>query len=99
MSSTDFIEDGLTNEQIYEIVEDIRNNIENNKNTIEQLKIKHSFFEERYKSLFESVTKETFDFKTFKYMMDMRTKIIDKNITSDDASKKVGIKFYNKYQK
>ena len=93
---TDFIEDGLTNEKIMDIVMDIRENIKENGN-IQNLKIKYSFFEERYKSLFESVTKEDFDLKTFKYMMDMRKNIVDKNITSEEASKEIGVKFYNKY--
>lgn len=102
MSGKDFMEDGLTNEEIFKIVNNIRDVIkrdginENNKN---ELKKKYIFFEERYPSLFETVTQKDFDKNSFEYMMKMREKIINNNTTTDEASKEIGVKFYNKYQK
>jgi hypothetical protein len=96
--SKDFVEDGLTNEKIFEIVDDIRKEIEKDID-INELKKKHMFFYERYPSLFENVTKKNFDNKSFEYMMKMREKIINDMTTSEEASKEIGVKFYNKYQK
>jgi hypothetical protein len=96
--SKDFVEDGLTNEKIFEIVDDIRKEIEKDID-INELKKKHMFFYERYPSLFENVTKKNFDYKSFEYMMKMREKIINDMTTSEEASKEIGVKFYNKYQK
>lgn len=100
--SKDFVEDGLTNEKIFEIVSEIREVIEEygeNEKKKEELKKKYIYFETRYPFLFDVVTKKEFDKETFEYMMKMRSKIIEDKISSEEASKKVGKKFYNKYQK
>jgi hypothetical protein len=101
MSSKDFVNDGLPNEEIFKIVNDIIDTLKKNKfneNTIKDLKTKYMFFENRYPSLFGNVIKEDFDYKSFEYMMNMRQKIINDNTTVEEASKEIGTKFYNKYQ-
>jgi hypothetical protein len=98
----DFLLDGLTNIQIIDIVQNIRISIDkygSTENNINSLKIKYSFFEERYTSLFEMVTNDLYNDKDFHYMMNMRNKIINDQKTNEQASAEIGHKFHDKYQK
>ena len=50
--------------------------------------------------LFEMVIRDgDFDWKSFNYMINMRNNIINNNMTSEEASKKVGQDWYDKYVK
>ena len=40
---------------------------------------------------------DKFDYESFDYMLDMREKIIKDDITSKEASEKVGKDWFNKY--
>tara|TARA_Y100000389_G_C17471316_1_gene531449 strand:+ start:16660 stop:16968 length:309 start_codon:yes stop_codon:yes gene_type:complete len=100
--SKDFVEDGLTNEKINDIIQDIRFNIDKHgtkEHIIKDLKNKYLYFEERYPSLFSTAIEEKFDYNAFEYMMKMREKIINDMTTTEEASKEIGVKFYDKYHK
>jgi hypothetical protein len=101
----DFLKDGLTNEELVNTI----NNILKRKNEIsykddndkfEKLKTEFPKFAERYLMLFEMVIRDgEFDWNSFNYMINMRNKIINNNMTADEASKKVGQDWYDKYVK
>jgi hypothetical protein len=101
----DFLKDGFTNEELVNTI----NNILKRKNEIsykddndkfEKLKTEFPKFAERYLMLFEMVIRDgEFDWNSFNYMINMRNKIINNNMTADEASKKVGQDWYDKYVK
>ena len=104
----DFLSDGMDNKAISDIVQDIMAILHDNKgkyphaelvNNITQEE-KFKFFIERYPMLFDMVTKETgFEYSSLEYFLSMREEIIKKKITSDEASKKVGQVWFDKYYK
>lgn len=110
-NNPEFISDGLDNDEIRSIIKEIIQIIQDTKmqtpnvlhsaivnNITENDKFK--FFIERYPMLFDMVTKDAaFDFVSFEYFLSMREDIIKKKITSDDASKKVGQVWFDKYYK
>jgi hypothetical protein len=101
----EFLKDGLSNE---ELVNTINNIIKRKKeisykddnDKFEKLKTEFPQFAERYLMLFEMVIRDgDFDWNSFNYMINMRNKIINNNMTADEASKKVGQDWYDKYVK
>ena len=101
----DFLKDGLTNE---ELINEINNIIKRKKeisykddnDKFEKLKNEFPKFAERYLMLFEMVIRDgDFDWNSFNYMINMRNKIINNKMTSEEASKKVGQDWYDKYVK
>jgi len=105
MEKKDFIKDGLSNE---EIILTIKKIIERNKeddirkltemDKYEKLKEEFNFFSDRYPMLFELSTRnENFNWNNLFYMLNMRNKIINDEMTSEDASKVVGKDWYDKY--
>ena len=110
-SHPDFVSDGLDNDGIRNIIKEIIKTIQNTK--VQTPNVSHSvivdsinendkfkFFIERYPMLFDMVTKDIpFDFESLEYFLSMREDIIKKKITSDDASKKVGQVWFDKYYK
>jgi hypothetical protein len=101
----DFLKDGLTNE---ELIIEINNIIKRKKEIsykdenekFEKLKNEFPKFAERYLMLFEMVIRDgDFDWNSFNYMINMRNKIINNKMTSEEASKKVGQDWYDKYVK
>ena len=99
----DFIKDGLTNEEIIEIIKKIRNveEVKSNDEIIENLKKEYVFFVERYPILFDiSIrTTEPFNWEYLNYFLNMRKKIIDDELTSEKASVIVGNEWFNKHIK
>lgn len=97
----DFEKDGLENEEIVKIIQEIRNKIDNNPNVdiTESLKTDYVFFVERYPILFDiaSRTSEPFNWEYLNYFLSMRTKIITDELTSDKASVIIGQEWYNKH--
>ena len=96
----DFVQDGLDNDNIIEVIKKIRNvvNIKINDEIIENLKKEHAFFVERYPMLFDIATrKEEFNWEYLNYFLNMRKKIINDEITSEKASVIVGNEWYNKH--
>ena len=97
----DFEKDGLENEEIVKIIQEIRNKIDNNPNVdiTESLKTDYVFFVERYPILFDiaSRTSEPFNWEYLNYFLSMRTKIITDELTSDKASVIIGQEWFNKH--
>jgi hypothetical protein len=101
----EFLIDGMTNE---ELIDNINNIIKRKKeisytddnDKFEKLKNEFPKFAERYIMLFEMVIRdEDFDWNSFNYMINMRNKIINNKMSAEDASKKVGQDWYDKYVK
>ena len=99
----DFIKDGMTNEELVITIKEIikrKNEIVFNDDNDKFEKLKNEFpkFAERYLMLFELVIRnEEFDWKSFDYMIGMRNKIINDEMTSEEASKKVGQVWFDKH--
>ena len=97
----DFEKDGLDNEEIINIIKEIREKIEVNLTVdiSEKLKTEYPFFAERYPILFDIATRtsEPFNWEYLNYFLSMRTKIINDELTSDKASVIIGQEWFNKH--
>jgi hypothetical protein len=97
----DFEKDGLENEAIIKVIQEIREKIDKNANTdiSEQLKTEYTFFAERYPVLFDISTRtnEPFNWEYLNYFLLMRTKIINDELTSDKASVIIGQEWFDKH--
>jgi len=95
--------DGLSNVELVNIVTAIikrKGEIEykDDNEKFEKLKSEFPDFSARYLMLFEmAIRNEEFDWNSFNYMINMRNKIINNEMTVEDASKKVGEDWFNKY--
>lgn len=101
----EFLIDGLTNEELVNTINDILKRkkeisyIDDN-DKFEKLKTEFPKFAERYLMLFEMVIRDgDFDWNSFNYMINMRNKIINNKMNVDEASKKVGQDWFDKYVK
>jgi hypothetical protein len=108
MSQKDFISDGLTNQDIVNVIKEIREKIKNDIYSkekddnvrYEKLKTEYEFFSSRYPMLFElSINNNDFDWESLNYMLSMRSKIENDEITTDKASTIVGKVWYDKHIK
>jgi len=106
----DFVKDGMETADIKTMVQDIVLYMTENKTKYsshdELLKeMKNSiegilFFEERYPMLYAMVTKEEgFEYSSLEYFLGMRDKIINNQLSSEQASKEVGQVWFDKYYK
>jgi hypothetical protein len=106
----DFVKDGMETADIRAMVQDIVLYITENKgknSSHDELlnKMKKSiegilFFEERYPMLYAMVTKEEgFEYSSLEYFLEMREKIVNNQLTSEQASKVVGQVWFDKYYK
>ena len=106
----DFVKDGMETEDIKMMVQDIMLFITENKakygsheELLKQLKKSIEgilFFEERYPMLYAMVTKEEgFEYSSLEYFLQMREKIINNQLSSEQASKQVGQVWFDKYYK
>ena len=106
----DFVKDGMETAYIKTMVQDIVLYMTENKTKYsshdELLKeMKNSiegilFFEERYPMLYVMVTKEEgFEYSSLEYFLGMRDKIINNQLSSEQASKEVGQVWFDKYYK
>ena len=106
----DFVKDGMETADIKTMVQDIVLYMTENKakySSHEELLIglKNSiegilFFEERYPMLYVMVTKEEgFEYSSLEYFLGMRDKIINNQLSSEQASKEVGQVWFDKYYK
>jgi hypothetical protein len=106
----DFVKDGMETADIKTMVQDIVLYMTENKTKYsshdELLKeMKNSiegilFFEERYPMLYVMVTKEEgFEYSSLEYFLGMRDKIINNQLSSEQASKEVGQVWFDKYYK
>jgi len=101
----EFLIDGFTNEELVNTINDILKRkkeisyIDDN-DKFEKLKTEFPKFAERYLMLFEMVIRDgDFDWNSFNYMINMRNKIINNKMNVDEASKKVGQDWFDKYVK
>jgi len=101
----EFITDGLSNE---ELIVNISNLIRRSKDEdmrklndmekFEKLREEFKFFSERYPMLFEmAIRDENFPWDNLSYMLNMRNKIINDELTSDSASQIVGKEWFEKF--
>ena len=98
----DFVKDGLSTEDITKTVKAIRFTIEYSKvkdnALIDKLKKEYEFFSTRYPMLFDMAVRfDNFDYDSFEYMIKMREKIINNNLSAKEASEKVGKEWFDKY--
>ncbi len=100
-NNAEFVNDGLTTEEIRKNIKNIREYIANNKNATdvaEKLKKDYEFFSTRYPLLYSMACDEKkFDYDSLEYFLNMRDRIINEQISAEDASKKVGQDWFNKY--
>lgn len=95
-----FVKDGLTTDEIREKISTIRKIIDNDgfSETIkEKIRADHLDFSERYPMLFDLVVREEFNHTYLDYFLAMRENVIEKKITSEDASKKIGQEWFEKF--
>lgn len=106
----DFLNDGLSSDDIKNIVQEIMLYMTENKskcfsheellNKMKQVIDGITFFEERYPMLYAMVTKEEgFDYASLEYFLNMRNKIIKNELSVEEASKEVGQVWFDKYCK
>lgn len=101
----EFLTDGLSNEELVVTISNIikRNNEEEIKKLsdmekFEKLRSEFSFFSDRYPMLFEmAIRDDNFPWDNLSYMLNMRNKIINDEMTSENASKVVGKEWFDKY--
>jgi len=104
-NTKDFVKDGLSNE---EIINNVKTIIDRSKNEefkgipeqekYEKLKEEFENFSSRYPMLFElAIRNENFSWENLNYMLTMRNKIINDELTSENASKIVGKEWFDKY--
>jgi hypothetical protein len=101
----EFIKDGLSNDDIITTISKIiiRSKEDEFKkmddmDKYEKIKKEFDFFSDRYPMLFDlALRNEDFNWTNLTYMLNMRNKIINDEITSDNASKIIGKEWYDKY--
>ena len=97
-----FVEDGMSTSDIRKTIQYLRAYIEKGGSTsledrVAQLKLEHSFFEERYPMLFEMCTRPDFNMDNLNYFLNKRDEIIENRISTEDASKQIGKEWFDKY--
>ena len=100
MSEKDFVKDGLPNEEIVNIIKQIRPEIQKDASdaNVEKLRSRFDFFATRYPVLFDLSTREgEFSWENLNYFLNMRNQIINDKLTSEKASVIVGQDMYDKY--
>jgi hypothetical protein len=101
MEKKDFEKDGLDNQPIIETIKKIRKVVEVkcDDSIIDNLKKEHAFFLDRYPILFDMSirTNEPFNWDYLNYFLNMRTKIINNELTSEKASVIIGNEWFKKH--
>jgi hypothetical protein len=101
MEKKDFEKDGLDNQSIIETIKKIRKVVEIkcDDSIIDNLKKEHAFFLDRYPILFDMSirTNEPFNWDYLNYFLNMRTKIINNELTSEKASVIIGNEWFKKH--
>ena len=86
--------DGLSNEELLKIVDDITTRINNN----EQIdKNEYSKFKERYTHLYDMITSDKFDKDNFIKMLKMREKVLSGEKDIKSSSEEISTQFFKKY--
>lgn len=89
----------ISNEEIIEMVKDMTSSKLSVKEKESHFSKKYYEFYENFPFLFKMACEPNFDNKTFQYMLNMRSKVINNNMSEFEASKEVGQKFFDKYMK
>ena len=105
LHNKDFVKDGLSTQEIRDNIMKIREYIKGNKHKfkdedqlIQTLQKDYEFFAQRYPILFNmACTSQSFDYESLEYFLNMRDNIINDKISSEDASKKVGQEWFDKF--
>lgn len=97
-----FLKDGMSTTDIRKTVKHIREYLDKGgsvpiEERINQIKIDHAFFVERYPMLFEMCIRSDFNNDYLNYFLNMRDKIINDSISSEEASKQVGKEWFNQF--
>ena len=101
-NNKDFVEDGMTTEDIRKNVRYIREYLSTNSSSshsdrVEQLKMTCKTFNERYPVLFEMCLKRDFDMKQLNYFLEKRDQIINDKASSEELSMQIGKEMFDKY--
>lgn len=101
-NSKDFLQDGMTNDEIRASIKYIRAYIEKKGSAtlserVDELTKSQSIFAERYPILFDMCTRPQFNFDDLNYFLQKRDEIINDKISVEDASKEIGKEWFNKY--
>ena len=87
----------FSNDEIIEIVTDIRTSTLNPKDRARTYRRKYPEFAERFTALFEMVCAPSFDMTCLQSMLSLRERVISNKMTVDSASRIVGQDLYDKY--
>lgn len=101
-NSKDFLQDGMTTDEIRASVKYIRQYIEKKgmatlPERVDELSKSQAIFAERYPILFDMCTRPNFNFDDLNYFLKKRDEIINDKVSVDDASKEIGKEWFNKY--
>ncbi len=86
--------DGLSNEELLKIVDDITTRISNNEKIN---KNEYTEFKERYTHLYEMITSDNFDKDNFIKMLKMREKVLSGEKDIKSSSEEISTQFFKKY--
>ncbi len=92
-----FLEDGLSTNEIRETIKQLRSLYK--KKSKEELEKQFPFFTQRYNMLFELAITDNFNQEYLDYFLNKRDEIINNKISSEEASKKVGQEWFDKFVK
>jgi len=86
--------DGLSNEELLKIVDDITTRISNNEKIN---KNEYTEFKERYTHLYDMITSDNFDKDNFIKMLKMREKVLSGEKDIKSSSEEISTQFFKKY--
>jgi hypothetical protein len=101
-NNKDFVKDGMTSEDIKKTIRVIREYLEKDskvsiEDRLKKIELDNKFFIERYPMLYELSIRNTFNYEHLNYFLNMRDKVINDKISSEEASKVVGSEWFSKY--
>ena len=101
-NNKDFVKDGMTTDDIKKTVRVIREYLEKDSNVsiedrLKKIELDNKFFIERYPMLYELLIRDTFNYDNLNYFLNMREKVINDKISSEEASKVVGAEWFAKH--
>lgn len=101
-NNKDFVKDGMTSDDIKKTIRVIREYLEKDskvsiEDRLKKIELDNKFFIERYPMLYELSIRNTFNYEHLNYFLNMRDKVINDKISSEEASKVVGSEWFSKY--
>ncbi len=97
-----FLNDGLSTADIRKTIDQIRAYLEKGGSTpledrVTKLQSDYPFFVERYPVLFDMAIRPDFNYEFLNYFLSKRDDIIADRISTDDASRKVGQEWFDRF--